>query len=65
MLVVIGHFLLPMERTRFVGSLIHIIYLFHMPMFALISGYFAKSVYRRGNYRTDKGIRLVLVLNFF
>ena len=45
MLVVIGHFLLPMERTRFVGSLIHIIYLFHMPMFALISGYFAKSVY--------------------
>jgi len=42
MLVVIGHFLLPMERTRFVGSLIHIIYLFHMPMFALISGYFAK-----------------------
>lgn len=64
-LVVIGHFLLPMERTRFVGSLIHIIYLFHMPMFALMSGYFAKSVYRRGNYRTDKVIRLVWLYILF
>ncbi len=64
-LVVIGHFLLPMERTRFVGSLINVIYLFHMPMFALISGYFAKSVYQKGHYRTDKVVRLVWLYILF
>ena len=64
-LVVIGHFLLPMERTRLVGSLINIIYLFHMPMFALISGYFAKSVYRQGKYRSDKVLRLVWLYILF
>ncbi len=64
-LVVIGHFLLPMERTRFVGSLINIIYLFHMPMFAMVSGYFAKNIYRQGKYRTDKVIRLVWLYILF
>lgn len=64
-LVVIGHFLLPMERTRFVGGLINIIYLFHMPMFALISGYFSKNIYRKGIYRTDKVLRLVWLYILF
>lgn len=64
-LVVIGHFLLPMERTRFVGSVVNIIYLFHMPMFAMVSGYFAKNLYRQGKYRTDRVIRLVWLYILF
>lgn len=64
-LVVIGHFLLPMERTRFVNSLINVIYLFHMPMFAMISGYFAKNLYRRGRYRADKVLRLAWLYLLF
>lgn len=64
-LVVIGHFLLPMERTRFVGSLIHVIYLFHMPGFAMVSGYFAKNIYRAGKYRTDKVLRLAWLYILF
>lgn len=64
-LVVIGHFLLPMARTRLVESLINSIYLFHMPMFALVSGYFAKSVYRNGTFRTDKVLRLVWLYILF
>lgn len=58
-LVVIGHFLMPMEKTRLTETLIDLIYLFHMPMFAMVSGYFAKSVYQDGRYRTDKLFRLV------
>ena len=41
MIVVIGHFLLPLERTRFVTGLIYAIYVFHMPCFMILSGYFA------------------------
>ena len=36
-----------------------------MPMFALISGYFAKSVYRQGKYRSDKVLRLVWLYILF
>lgn len=65
-LVVIGHFLLPMERTRFVSGLIYVIYLFHMPMFAMVSGYFAKGVYRRQTgLRADKVLRLVWLYILF
>ncbi len=58
-LVVIGHFLMPMDKTRLTDSLINVIYLFHMPMFALTTGYFAKHVYENGRYRTDRIFRLI------
>lgn len=65
-LVVIGHFLLPMEPTRFARGLVNIIYLFHMPMFAMISGYFAKNIYNPGDcYRTDKVLRLAWMYILF
>lgn len=54
LLVVIGHFLLPMEQTRLVWCLFYLIYLFHMPMFIMISGYFAKGVYEDGICRWEK-----------
>lgn len=49
-LVVIGHFLLPFESTRFKDGIVYVIYAFHMPMFVMISGYFAKSVYVGGKF---------------
>ena len=48
-IVVIGHFLLPLYRTRFVTGLLYAIYIFHMPCFIMLSGYFAKGAYRREN----------------
>lgn len=58
-LVVIGHFLMPMDKTRLTDSLINVIYVFHMPMFAMTTGYFAKNVYRDGRYRTDRLFNLI------
>ena len=41
-LVVIGHFLLPVASTRFTTNSLYLIYTFHMPCFIFISGYLAK-----------------------
>lgn len=64
-LVVIGHFLLPMEQTRFVGSMFWGIYLFHMPMFVMISGYFAKGILKDGQFRADKILRMIWLYILF
>lgn len=53
-LVVAGHFLLPVAETRLTTNLLYLIYVFHMPGFILISGYFSKNVYRDGKFRWDK-----------
>ena len=58
-LVVIGHFVLPMERTRPVWAIFYIIYLFHMPMFAMVSGYFAKGMYRNGTFKMERFLRIL------
>ena len=49
-LVVLGHFLLPVhsDRGRFVNSIYTWIYLFHMPAFVFVSGYFSKSFVHNG-----------------
>ena len=54
-IVVIGHFLLPLYRTRFVTGLIYTIYIFHMPCFIMLSGYFAKKSFRRNEAENVKG----------
>ena len=59
LLVVIGHFVLPMERTRPVWAIFYIIYLFHMPMFAMVSGYFAKGMYRNGTFKMERFLRIL------
>lgn len=58
-LVVIGHFLLPFSRTRFVTNLIYIIYSFHMPCFVMISGFYAKSACRDGRFRWGKLVQFL------
>jgi fucose 4-O-acetylase-like acetyltransferase len=48
-LVVFGHFLRPyIEENTFVHSLYVWIFLFHMPAFVLISGYFSKDFHKKG-----------------
>ncbi len=47
MLVVIGHFLLPLQgRTRVCTNLFYEIYVFHMAAFSFISGLFSQNIYR-------------------
>ena len=65
LLVVIGHFLLPFERTRLVTNLIFVIYSFHMPCFILISGFYAKSVYRDGRFRYGKILQFLWLYFIF
>lgn len=64
-LVVIGHFLLPVASTRFTTNSLYLIYTFHMPCFIFISGYLAKGVYRDGRFRWDKLARLVWLYILF
>jgi len=65
LLVVIGHFVLPMDKTRPVWSIFYIIYLFHMPMFAMVSGYFSKGIYRNGEFRMDRFLRILWLYILF
>ena len=64
-LVVAGHFLLPMYRTRFIIDCIYAIYVFHMPCFIMLSGYYAKSVYKNGHFRLIKLAELIWMYFIF
>ncbi len=59
-LVVIGHFLLPINQseTRLILGLTYVIYAFHMPCFVMLSGYYAKGVYRDGRFRWGKAVQM-------
>lgn len=47
-LVVLGHFLVPvMNRGRSLQATYYFVYLFHMPAFILVSGYFAKNYLKK------------------
>ncbi|MDO5417890.1 MAG: acyltransferase family protein [Lachnospiraceae bacterium] len=59
LLVVAGHFLLPLEKTRFTYNIRCLIYAFHMPCFAFVSGYFSKGMYRDRSFRTDRLLQLL------
>ena len=48
--VVLGHFLLPVSpKEPLVHTVFNWIYLFHMPAFVLVSGYFSRSYVRKNN----------------
>lgn len=42
-LVVLGHFLLPIRGANPLVEVKRLIYVFHMPLFVFVSGYFAKK----------------------
>ena len=58
-LVVLGHFLLPIHGKSFLVVIKRLIYVFHMPLFVFVSGYFAKNIYRNGQYNFKKILYLI------
>ncbi len=59
-LVVLGHFLLPIHEEGNVLVLIkRLIYVFHMPLFVFVSGYFSKRIYKDGKYNFEKILYLI------
>lgn len=58
-LVVIGHFLMPLYQTRFITGIFYAIYIFHMPCFILVSGYYAKSCIKNGRFRWGKVVQVL------
>lgn len=60
-LVVIGHFLLPVNssETRLILGITYAIYTFHMPCFVMLSGYYAKSIYKDGRFRWGKIVQML------
>jgi len=48
-LVVLGHFLLPIHGESVLVVVKRLIYVFHMPLFVFVSGYFAKKIYKNGD----------------
>ena len=63
--VVLGHFLLDLtSKGGVINSLFDYIYIFHMPAFVLVSGYFSKSYIKRGAPQVGKlfGFLILFVL---
>lgn len=64
LLVVFGHVMHPVHNTNPVlSTCFDIIYLFHMPLFVLVSGLFAKGAYRGGKLNINRIISF-LILGF-
>lgn len=61
-LVVFGHIMHPVHNTNpALSTCFDIIYLFHMPLFVLVSGLFAKGAYRGGKLNANRIISFVVL----
>ncbi len=61
-LVVIGHFIDPMtSSSQLLRSSFFFIYLFHMPLFIFVSGYFSKSIINEKGFRTEKVFSYIII----
>lgn len=61
-LVVLGHFLLPIyDTSRLVEIVYYFIYLFHMPAFIFVSGYFAKRYMQKEVPNVNKLLGFLLI----
>lgn len=59
--VVFGHMaILVYEKTESLSFIYRTIYLFHMPLFVFVSGYFSKSIVKRG-LRVDKICSMIIL----
>lgn len=62
-LVVLGHFLIPItEYGKSIESCYYFIYLFHMPAFVFVSGYFSKNYIQKNNVPDETKILGFLIL---
>ena len=58
-LVVLGHFLLPIHGKSVLVVIKRLIYVFHMPLFVFVSGYFSKKIYKDGQFNFKKILFLI------
>ena len=58
-LVVLGHFLLPIHEEGILVLIKRLIYVFHMPLFVFVSGYFSKRIYKDGRFNFKKILYLI------
>lgn len=65
-LVVFGHVILPIDRMPSqISFLYDFIYLFHMPLFVFVSGFFAKSAFKDGRLRANRILSYVILAFLF
>lgn len=65
-LVAIGHFIEPLTtKSLFLRNLFFFIYLFHMPLFIFISGYFSKNFYDGKQIKVEKIISYLILFGIF
>ena len=65
-LVVFGHVILPIEQMPSqISFLYDFIYLFHMPLFVFVSGFFAKSTFKDGRLRANRILSYVALAFLF
>lgn len=60
-LVMIGHFFSPFKNIHIVASLYTFIYIFHMPCFVFVTGYFSKGIIKDGRFVKTKILNYVLL----
>ena len=63
--VVAGHFGLKLSHIPQIKYLTYYIYIFHMPCFIFISGYFAKNINAGGKLRVDKIMNIMFMYFLF
>ena len=63
--VVEGHFGLKLSHIPQIKYLTYYIYIFHMPCFIFISGYFAKNINAGGKLRVDKIMNIMFMYFLF
>ena len=65
-LVVFAHFLLSLPvRSSLLNNIIYFIYMFHMPVFVFVSGFFGKSINSRSWQSLGKLLFLYFIFNSF
>ena len=64
--VVLGHFLIDVKyEGKVINSLFDYIYIFHMPAFVLVSGYFSKSYIKKGAPQVGKLFGFLILFVIF
>lgn len=64
-LVVVGHFILPITNSHSIVGLKYLIYIFHMPVFIFVTGYFSKTIYKSGKYNYNKIFSVIILYIMF
>ena len=62
LLVVIGHFISGFKKYESINCLYYFIFLFHMPLFIFITGYFSKNIIKKNKSKILNFIVLYVIM---